>query len=95
MRMVETITPEERSAPQELEKDHAGKIARSRLKPAAEKLLAILKRNPYQSSPPYEKLVGDLSGACSRRINIQHRLVYQVFAEVKTVKVSQMWRHYE
>ncbi len=73
----------------------AKKIARSGLRPATEKLLAILERNPYQNPPPYERLVGDLSGACSRRINIQHRLVYQVLAEVKTVKVVRMWTHYE
>ena len=73
----------------------AKKIARSGLRPATEKLLAILERNPYQNPPPHESLVGDLSGACSRRINIQHRLVYQVLAEVKTVKVVRMWTHYE
>lgn len=73
----------------------AKKIAHSGLKPQAERLLEILKVNPYQNPPPYEKLVGDLSGACSRRINIQHRLVYQVLDDIKTVKVIRMWTHYE
>ena len=73
----------------------AKKIAHSGLKPQAERLLEILKENPYQSPPPYEKLVGDLSGGCSRRINIQHRLVYQVLEDIKTVKVIRMWTHYE
>ncbi len=76
-------------------KRDARKLSRSGLKPQAEKLLAIMKRNPYQNPPPYEKLVGDLAGACSRRINIQHRLVYQVLADIKTVKVIRMWTHYE
>jgi toxin YoeB len=73
----------------------AKKIAQSGLKPQTERLLEILKRDPYQKPPPYEKLLGDLSGSCSRRINIQHRLVYQVLDEVKTVKVLRMWSHYE
>jgi len=73
----------------------AKKLARSGLKPKAERLLEILKTNPYQTPPPYEKLVGDLAGACSRRINIQHRLVYQVLDDIKTVKVIRMWTHYE
>lgn len=72
----------------------AKKIARSGLKPNAEKLLQILKEDPYRTPPPYEKLLGDLSGAFSRRINIQHRLVYQILEEVKTVKVIRMWTHY-
>ncbi len=76
-------------------KRDAKKLARSGLKPAAQKLLEVLEKNPYQNPPPYEKLVGDLSGACSRRINIQHRLVYQVMTEIKTVKVIRMWTHYE
>ena len=71
------------------------KIARAGLKPQAERLLEILKENPFQNPPPYEKLVGDLSGAYSRRINIQHRLVYQVLEEITTVKVIRMWTHYE
>ncbi len=73
----------------------AKKLARSGLRPQAERLLELLKVNPYQKPPPYEKLVGDLAGACSRRINIQHRLVYQVLHDIKTVKVIRMWTHYE
>lgn len=73
----------------------AKKLVRSGLKPQAERLLDILKVNPYQTPPPYEKLVGDLTGACSRRINIQHRLVYQILNDIKTVKVIRMWTHYE
>ena len=73
----------------------AQKIARTGLKPQAERLLEILKENPLKNPPPYEKLVGDLSGAYSRRINIQHRLVYQILEEIKTVKVIRMWTHYE
>ncbi len=73
----------------------ARKIARSGLKRRAQHLLNILSENPYQSPPPFEKLVGDLAGACSRRINIQHRLVYQILDDVKTVKVIRMWTHYE
>ena len=73
----------------------ARKLAYSGFKPKAQHLLEILKANPYQNPPPYEKLVGDLSGACSRRINIQHRLVYQIMADIKTVKVIRMWTHYE
>lgn len=60
-----------------------------------ERLLAIIADNPFQNPPPYEKLLGDLSGAFSRRINIQHRLVYQVLADTRTVKVIRMWTHYE
>lgn len=71
------------------------KILSAGLKPKAEKLLRILEDNPYQTPPPYERLVGDLAGACSRRINIQHRLVYQVFDDHKIVKVIRMWTHYE
>jgi Txe/YoeB family toxin of toxin-antitoxin system len=73
----------------------AKKLARSGLKPQAQKLLDTLALNPYQTPPPYEKLVGDLAGACSRRINIQHRLVYQILDDIKTVKVIRMWTHYE
>jgi len=73
----------------------AKKIAQSGLKAQTSKLLDILKKNPYQNPPAYEKLVGDLSGAFSRRINIQHRLIYQVLDDVKTVKVIRMWTHYE
>lgn len=73
----------------------AKKLKASGLKPKAERLLEILELNPYQNPPPYEKLVGDLTGACSRRINIQHRLVYQVLEDVKTVKIIRLWTHYE
>jgi Txe/YoeB family toxin of toxin-antitoxin system len=73
----------------------AKKLAQSGLKPKAQAVLTVLKENPWQNPPPYEKLRGDLSGACSRRINIQHRLVYQVLDEIKTVKVIRMWTHYE
>jgi len=73
----------------------AKKIAMAGLRPKAEKLLEILSKNPFQTPPPNEKLIGDLSGAYSRRITIQHRLVYQVLQEIKTVKVIRMWTHYE
>ncbi|HEY6008573.1 MAG TPA: Txe/YoeB family addiction module toxin [Geobacteraceae bacterium] len=75
--------------------EDAKKIAHSGLKSQAERLLEILKEGPYKNPPPYEKLLGDLSGAYSRRINIQHRLVYQILDDVKTVKVIRMWTHYE
>jgi Txe/YoeB family toxin of toxin-antitoxin system len=73
----------------------AQKLAATGLKSKAQELLAILKENPFQNPPPYEKLVGDLSGAYSRRINIQHRLVYEVLPEQNIVKVLRMWSHYE
>ncbi len=73
----------------------AKKIKSSGLKEKAEELLKIIERNPYQNPPAYEKLLGDLSGAISRRINIQHRLVYQVLEDIKVVKVIRMWTHYE
>jgi len=73
----------------------AKKITHSGLKPQAERLLEILQENPYKNPPPYEKLIGDLTGVYSRRINIQHRLVYQILDEIKTVKVIRMWTHYE
>jgi Txe/YoeB family toxin of toxin-antitoxin system len=73
----------------------AKKIAVAGLRQKAEKLLEILSENPFQTPPPFEKLIGDLSGAYSRRITIQHRLVYQVLQEKKTVKVIRMWTHYE
>jgi toxin YoeB len=73
----------------------AKRIAAAGLRPKAEKLLEILAANPFQTPPHYEKLMGDLSGAYSRRINIQHRLVYQVLEEIRTVKVLRMWTHYE
>jgi Txe/YoeB family toxin of toxin-antitoxin system len=65
------------------------------LKSRTEDLLKVIQKNPFQNPPPYEKLVGDLKGAYSRRINIQHRLVYQVLEEIKTVKIIRMWTHYE
>jgi toxin YoeB len=73
----------------------AKKISSSGLRPKVESLLDILQTNPYQTPPSFEKLVGDLSGAYSRRINIQHRLVYQIINEQKVVKVLRMWTHYE
>lgn len=73
----------------------AKKLSASGLRPKAEKLIEILRKNPYQNTPPFEKLLGDLSGAFSLRINIQHRLVYQVFDDEKVVKVIRMWTHYE
>ena len=73
----------------------AKKLRRSGLKSKAEALLAILSNDPFQSPPPFEKLVGDLAGAYSRRINIQHRLVYQVLRRERIVKVLRMWTHYE
>jgi len=76
-------------------KKDAKKLSRSGLKPKAERLLDILREDPYRSPPPYERLVGDLAGACSRRINIQHRLVYQILDDIKMVKVIRMWTHYE
>ena len=72
----------------------AKKLASSGLKPQAEKLLEILSHNPYQTPPSYEKLVGDLAGAYSRRINIQHRLVYQILDKMHVVKVIRLWTHY-
>jgi Txe/YoeB family toxin of toxin-antitoxin system len=73
----------------------AKKLSAAGLRSKAEALLNILCENPYQTPPPFEKLIGDLSGACSRRINIQHRLVYQILDDEKTVKVIRMWTHYE
>ena len=73
----------------------AEKLAAAGLKPKAEAPLAILAENPYQTPPTFEKLVGDLSGAYSRRISLQHRLVYQVLDDAKTVKVLRMWTHYQ
>ena len=78
----------------EAQKD-AKKLSAAGLRPKAEKLIEILRENPYQTPPPFEKLLGDLSGAFSRRINIQHRLVYQILDEEKVVKVIRMWTHYE
>jgi toxin YoeB len=76
-------------------KKDAKKIVQADLKSQASRLLDLLGKNPYQSPPSYEKLVGDLSGAYSRRINIQHRLIYQILEDIKTVKVIRMWTHYE
>jgi Txe/YoeB family toxin of toxin-antitoxin system len=73
----------------------AKKIAQAGRKPTVSRLLDFLRANPYQNPPPFEKLVGDLSGAYSRRITMQHRLVYQVLDDVKVVKVIRMWTHYE
>jgi Txe/YoeB family toxin of toxin-antitoxin system len=73
----------------------AVKLAAAGLKPKAETLLKILEENPFRNPPPYEKLVGDLTGAYSRRINIQHRLVYQVMPEEKAVKILRLWTHYD
>lgn len=73
----------------------AKKLNASRLRPKAEQLLSILSDHPYRNPPPFEKLIGDLAGAYSRRINIQHRLVYQVLDDRRIVKVLRMWSHYE
>lgn len=73
----------------------AKKLAASGLKPRALELLAILEGDPFQNPPPFEKLVGDLAGTYSRRINIQHRMVYEVFTKEKTVRILRMWTHYE
>ncbi len=71
------------------------KIIDAGLEENVKKLIEILEKNPFQNPPPFEKLVGDLAGAYSRRINIQHRLVYQIFKKEKTVRVLRMWTHYE
>ena len=73
----------------------AKKLSAAGLRPKAENLFEILRKNPYRTPPPFEKLLGDLSGAFSRRINIQHRLVYQILDKEKVVKVIRMWTHYE
>ncbi len=73
----------------------AKKLSASNLRPKAEVILSILREDPYRTPPPFEKLVGDLSGAYSRRINLQHRLVYQVLDDERMVKVLRMWTHYE
>lgn len=73
----------------------AKKLANAGLKDKAKDLLAVLAADPFQNPPPFEKLVGDLAGAYSRRINIQHRLVYEVFAKERVVRVLRMWSHYE
>jgi toxin YoeB len=73
----------------------AKKLTASGLKEKAQHLLEVIARDPFQNPPPFEKLVGDLAGAYSRRINIQHRIVYEVFAQEKIVRVLRMWTHYE
>ena len=73
----------------------AKRLAASGLRPKAQKLLELLSKDPFLKPPPFEKLVGDLAGAYSRRINIQHRLVYQVIEDRRTVKILRMWTHYE
>jgi len=73
----------------------AQKVASAGLKSKVEELLEIIREDPFQEYPPYEKLVGELQGAYSRRINIQHRLVYQVYEERRVVKVIRMWTHYD
>ena len=80
--------------PEQARKD-AKKLSASGPKSKAEAIIQILRENPYQTSPSYEKPVGDLSGAYSRRVNIQHRMVYQILEDEKTVKVIRMWTHYE
>ena len=76
-------------------KKDAKKLASAGLKPKAMSLLEVIEKNPYQNPPPYEKLVGDLDGAYSRRVNIQHRLVYQIFEDEKAIKILRLWTHYE
>ena len=73
----------------------AKKLSAAALRPKAQELLDVLANDPFRSPPPFEKLVGDLDGAYSRRINIQHRLVYEVFKKERTVRVLRMWTHYE
>lgn len=76
-------------------KKDAKKLTAANLKTKAQKLLQIIEINPYENPPPYEKLVGDLSGAYSRRINIQHRMVYQVIEEENAIKILRFWSHYD
>ncbi|MGF1548719.1 MAG: Txe/YoeB family addiction module toxin [Thiotrichales bacterium] len=78
-----------------LARKDAKKLASSGLKPKAQELLALIAEDPYRKPPPFEKLIGDLAGAYSRRINIQHRLVYQVLDDERVVKVLRLWSHYE
>ncbi|HDH99027.1 MAG TPA: Txe/YoeB family addiction module toxin [Deltaproteobacteria bacterium] len=73
----------------------AKKLSAAGLRPKAEQLIEILREDPYKTPPPFEKLIGDLAGAFSRRINIQHRMVYQILDDIKVVKVIRMWTHYE
>jgi toxin YoeB len=88
------VTPWQVVYTEQAQKD-ARRLASAGLRPKAEQLLALLANNPFQNPPPFEKLQGDLKGAYSRRINIQHRLVYQVLEEEHIVKVLRMWTHYE
>jgi len=76
-------------------KKNAERLSHSGLKPQAERLRDVLREYPYRTPPPYERLVGDLAGACSRKINIRHRIVYQILDDIKTVKIIRMWTHYE
>lgn len=76
-------------------KKDAKKLSESNLKKKAQEILKIIEYNPFEDYPPYEKLIGDLTGAFSRRINIQHRIVYQVLEEEKIIKILRMWAHYE
>lgn len=76
-------------------RNDAKKLSSAGLKTRAQDLIAILKDDPYRTPPPFEKLLGDLAGAYSRRLNIQHRLVYEILEETRTVKVLRMWTHYE
>lgn len=76
-------------------KKDAKKLSESNLKKKAQEILKIIENNPFEDYPPYEKLIGDLTGAFSRRINIQHRIVYQVLEDEKVVKILRMWTHYE
>lgn len=76
-------------------KKDAKKLTASNLNKKAQKLIEIISDNPYQTPPSYEKLIGELAGAYSRRINIQHRLVYEVFEEERTIRIARMWTHYE
>ncbi|RLD58175.1 MAG: Txe/YoeB family addiction module toxin [Bacteroidetes bacterium] len=73
----------------------AKKISASGLKAKTQKIIEIIRANPFETPPPFEKLIGDLSGAYSRRINIKHRLVYQIYDDLKIVKIIRMWSHYE
>lgn len=76
-------------------KKDARKLSESNLKKKAQEILKVLEEDPFEEYPPYEKLIGDLSGAFSRRINIQHRIVYQVYQKEQIVKIIRMWTHYE
>jgi toxin YoeB len=76
-------------------KKDAKRLSHSGLKPQAERLLDVLREDTYRTPPPYERLVGDLAGAYSRKINIRHRIVYQILDDIKTVKIIRMWTHYE